>query len=243
MGRDSAEDNLYQVVSRSLRSWLQVAREAVMRPWVQHRLQPDPSGVYQVQDAWTTDVDSTILSEIGKIAFQAWSEATDVPVVSRHAFVISQLAQTRNFLVNIPDEVYNLVFEAIIDSVNGGGDIEATAAAVDDVLTWTGSPNWPGRSRNIAVTETTRAYGAGTLGAGMEQSRVTGRLLRKRWDTEKDKRVRATHRHVDGQVLGLTELFNVGGYGILYPGDPMGPADEVCGCRCDLVIVNEERGR
>lgn len=213
-----------------------------MRPWTQHRLQPDPSGISEVASEWDREVDTTILTAIGKIALTAWSEASDVPPVSRHAFVISQLAQTRNFLVRIPDEVYNLVFAAITDAINAGGDTQAVANAVDNVLTFTGSENWPGRARNIAITETTRAYGAGTLGAGMEQSRVTGRMLRKRWDTEHDARVRPSHREVDGEIRDLASPFYVGGFPILYPGDPMGPADEVCGCRCDLTIVNE-RGR
>jgi hypothetical protein len=73
----------------------------------------------------------------------------------------------------------------------------------------------------------------------MEQSKVTGRMLRKRWDTEKDVRVRESHRHDDGEVRDLTMPVMVGASTMLYPGDPMGPADEVCNCRCNLVIVNE----
>lgn len=239
MTRREDEDHLYGVVSAKLRSWLDRARNAVMRPWVKYRSQPDPSGVYEVANDWTQFVDQILLTEIGKISLHAWSETTDTPPVSRHAFVMSQLAQTRNFLVRIPDDVYNLVFAAITDAINSGQGVEGVANAVEDVLTWTGSENWPGRARNIAITETTRAYGAGTLAAGMEQSRVTGRLLQKRWDTEHDTRVRASHREVDGEVRDLTSPFYVGGFPILYPGDPMGPADEVCGCRCDLTIVNE----
>ena len=242
MTRREDEDHLYGVVSTKLRDWLDRARKAVMRPWVQHRSQPDPSGVNEVSNDWAQFVDQTLLTEIGKISLHAWSEATDTPPVSRHAFVMSQLAQTRNFLVRIPDDVYNLIFAAITDAINSGADTQGVADAVENVLTWTGSENWPGRARNIAITETTRAYGAGTLAAGMEQSRVTGRSLQKRWDTEHDARVRASHRAVDGEVRDLTSPFYVGGFPILYPGDPMGPPDEVCGCRCDLTIVNE-RGR
>ena len=242
MTRREDENHLYDVVVEGLRRWLDKARNAVMRPWIQYRSQPDPSGVYEVSNQWVNWVDNTLLTELGKISLHAWSEATDVPPVSRHAFVISQLAQTRNFLVRMPDEAYNLIFAAIIDAINSGKDGQGVADAVESVLTWTGSENWSGRARNIAITETTRAYGAGTLAAGMEQSRVTGRPLRKRWDTEHDARVRATHREVDGEVRDLTSPFYVGGFPILYPGDPMGPADEVCGCRCDLTIINE-RGR
>jgi len=155
---------------------------------------------------------------------------------------MSQLAQTQNLLVNIPNEVYHLIFAELADGINAGETVDQLATRIERVLSWTDSPRWPGRARNIAVTETTRAYGAGTLAAGMEQSRVTGRLLRKRWDSEKDARVRPEHRVADGQVRDLTMPFQVGGSLLLYPGDPMGPADEVCGCRCDLMILNEGGG-
>jgi uncharacterized protein with gpF-like domain len=173
---------------------------------------------------------------------RAWSEAVDVPPVSRHSFVMAQLAQTENFLVRIPDEVYELVFAEISDAVNEGEDVEQIAARVDRVLSWTGSERWPNRARVIAQTETTRAYGAGTLAGGMEQSRVSGRLLRKRWDAERDNRVRVSHREVNGEVRDLGMPFYVDGVPLMFPGDPMGPPETVINCRCDLVIVNE-RGR
>jgi len=196
-------------------------------------MQPDPVAVYAVP--WETD---TILTEIGKISMNAWSQATDVPPASRHAFVMAQLAQTENFLVRMPDETYNLIFAAMTDAVNGGGDTQAVANAVDRVLTWTNSEYWPHRARVIAITETTRAYGVGTLAAGMEQSRVTGKLLRKRWLRETDTRVRATHRAVTRDPIPLTAMFQVGVDLMLYPGDPMASVDEVAGCRCDLEIVD-----
>jgi len=239
--RDENERSLYGVVSEGLKRFLGKTKEAVLAPYRQHKLTPDPAGVYRVQGDWDREVD-TILTKIGQISMNAWSEATDVPPVSRHAFVMAQLAQTQNFLVRIPDEVYNLIFAELTDGTNAGENVDQLAQRVEKVLSFTDSERWPGRARVIAQTETTRAYGAGTLAAGMEQSRVTGRLLRKRWDTERDPRVRDTHRHVDGEVRDLGMPFYVGGFPMLHPGDPMAPADEVCGCRCDLAIVNEGRG-
>ena len=99
------------------------------------------------------------------------------------------------------------------------------------------------KARVIAQTETTRAYGAGTMAAGAEQSRVTGRMLRKRWDTEQDNRVRESHRQVDGEVRDLWAPWYVDGFPLMFPGDPMGPPETVINCRCDLVILNEEGRR
>jgi uncharacterized protein with gpF-like domain len=237
--RDQNESELYGTVSRGLRRWLEQARDVVMAPWRRYRMQPDPTAIYGTQDEWNAEV-QTILTHLGRIAMSAWSQATDVPPVSRHAFVMAQLAQTENFLVRMPDETYNLVFAAITDVINGGGNVEAVADRVDDVLTWTGSENWPNRARVIAITETTRAMNAGVLGAGTEQARVTGRILRKEWRTEEDDRVRASHRAVNGEVRDFYMPFYVGGWPMMYPGDPAGPPEEVIGCRCDLLITNEE---
>jgi hypothetical protein len=235
MSRHSDEQGLLDVVTSSLKSWLSKVKDAVMRPWRTYQGQPDPTAVYQVD--WEPEID-TILTELGKISLRAWSQASDVPPVSRHAFVMSQLAQTRNFLVRMPDETADLIFAEMTDAINAGDDTSQVAARVDRILTWTGSEYWPHRARVIAITETTRAYGAGTLAAGMEQSRVTGKLLQKRWRDEADSRVRATHRAVNGQTLPLTGLFQVGLDMMLYPGDPLASVDEVAGCRCDLEIVD-----
>lgn len=241
MSRRGDEDRLTGVVGQALSRWLGRARDAVMEPWRRFRLQPDPSGIYQEQGAWNAEVDA-IMTVIGQITRNAWSEAVDVPPVSRHAFVMTQLAFTENFLVRIPDEVYELVFAEITDSVNVGGSVDQVADRVDQVLTYSGSERWPNRARVIAQTETTRAYGAGTLAGGLEQSRLTGRLLRKRWDSRDDTRVRVSHRDVDGDVLDLGMPFYVDGVPLMFPGDPMGPPETVINCRCDLTIVNE-RGR
>lgn len=239
MGRRDDENHLEGVVAGALRRWLGRVRAAVMAPWRQHKMQPDPTAIYSTQGQWNDEVE-TILTTIGQISMNAWSQATDVPPVSRHSFVMAQLAETQNFLVRIPDEVYNSVFAEIADGVNGGESKEQIADRVDLVLDYTGSERWPNRARVIAQTETTRAYGAGTLAAGLEQSRVTGRLLRKRWDTEHDSRVRASHREVDGEVRDLGMPYYVDGAPLQFPGDPIGPPESVINCRCDLVILNEE---
>ena len=241
MSRGGDEDRLAAVAGSALRRWLDRVRGRVLGPWHRYKLQPDPIGVFQEQGSWDAESE-TIVTTVGQIAMRAWSEAVDVPPVSRHSFVMAQLAQTQNFLARIPDETYELVFAEITDGVNGGETVDQIAGRVDRVLDYSGSERWAGRARTIAQTETTRAYGAGALAGGMEQSRVTGRMLQKRWDTERDERVRVSHRQVDGEVRDLGMPFYVDGVPLMFPGDPMGPPETVINCRCDLVIVHE-RGR
>lgn len=239
MPRREDEDEVRNVVGDALRRWLVRAREAVLHSWRRYHIPPDPTAIYGLQSEWNAELE-TILTVLGRVSMHAWSDASSVPPVSRHSFVMATLAQTENLLVRIPDEVYNLVFAEITDAVNVGESLEQLAERVDHVLTYTNSERWPNRAKVIAQTETTRAYGAGTLAAGMEQSRVTGRLLRKRWDTRDDSRVRSPHREVDGETRDLSMPFYVDTVPMQFPGDPLAPPDLVCGCRCSLVIVNEE---
>jgi uncharacterized protein with gpF-like domain len=209
-----------------------------MRPWEQFRMMPDATAIFSTQPQWDAEVD-TILTEVGRISLDAWSQASDVPPVSRHAFVMAQLAMTQNFLVRIPDETYSLVFAEITDGTNAGENVEQVARRVDRVLTYTGSERWPSRARTIAQTETTRAYGAATVAAGMEQSRVTGRMLRKKWISHRDERTRISHAGANEQTQHLIYPFIVGGEPLQFPGDPMGSPENVINCRCKAVITNE----
>jgi len=210
-----------------------------MAPFRSHKMVPDPTAVYATQPMWDREVD-TILTTIGEIALGAWSEATDVPPVSRHAFVVAYLADVRNLLVRIPDEVANLIFAELTDGINAGESLDQLADRVDRVLSYTGSDRWPGRAHTIAVTEVTRAYGAGTMAAGIEQSRITGRVLNKTWRTEQDQRVRPCHQAANNQTVPIFMPFQVCDEPLMFPGDPSGSPDNVIGCRCDVAIRNEE---
>lgn len=60
--------------------------------------------------------------------------------------------------------------------------------------------------------------------------------VRKRWLATEDERTRPTHRDADGQTVPLDGKFTVGTSLMDYPGDPKGPDDEVCNCRCTVLF-------
>lgn len=89
-------------------------------------------------------------------------------------------------------------------------------------------PLW--RARLIARTET---VGAANMG-GLEAARQSKLKMNKRWVNAHDKRVRETHKDQDqggvgGEIVPQEEPFS---NGLMHPGDPKGPAREVCNCRC-----------
>ena len=56
----------------------------------------------------------------------------------------------------------------------------------------------------------------------------------KRWRTERDNKVRPTHKEMEGKTIPIDDYFIVGGSALLYPCDPEGDPKETSGCRCVL---------
>jgi uncharacterized protein with gpF-like domain len=68
------------------------------------------------------------------------------------------------------------------------------------------------------------------------QSEVT-----KTWETVGDGKVRETHVEADGQTVPISDVFRVGGYSMMFPGDSNlgAPASEIANCRCSAQYDRE----
>lgn len=88
------------------------------------------------------------------------------------------------------------------------------------------------RADLLARTELTRAYNGGALD-GMQALGEFG-PVEKTWTTGLDGRVRPTHRAAEGQTVRVDQPFDVGGYALMHPADPMGPLEETISCRCGM---------
>jgi hypothetical protein len=85
------------------------------------------------------------------------------------------------------------------------------------------------RAALIVRTESVRAANYGVkVGAQTYEYEVV-----KEWVSIPDNRRRHSHALVDGQQREMNEQFS---NGLDFPGDPQGPAKEVCNCRCNLVV-------
>ena len=83
----------------------------------------------------------------------------------------------------------------------------------------------------IARTEAHRMQTKAAMDAQWK-AKGRGADVVKQWDSTLDGRTRDSHRQVDGEIRELDEKFS---NGLLYPGDPSGPASEVVNCRCALL--------
>lgn len=92
-----------------------------------------------------------------------------------------------------------------------------------------------GMDKNSAMrnarTMVTSAQNAGRL-ESMKRAEEMGIPILKQWLSAHDKRVRASHQHLDGQEVPVKEEFS---NGLMYPADPDGDPEEVYNCRCTII--------
>jgi hypothetical protein len=92
------------------------------------------------------------------------------------------------------------------------------------------------RGEMLARTETMMALGSArdeAMRQQIESGKVAAQDVKKRWHSAGDSRVRHTHRVLNGQAVGVDEMFqSPSGAMLRYPGDPRAPISEISGCRC-----------
>lgn len=143
-------------------------------------------------------------------------------------------------------EIQQTTKDALADSlkagIEAGEDMRAIMKRVkDDVF---GGDVVTARAKNIARSETTHALNAGQ-DVARKQLAEEGIVSGKEWFATFDGKTRAAHLNANGQVKGVDEQFDVGGYPAKYPGDPDLPASQRCSCRCiaSSVTVFSKRTR
>ena len=64
----------------------------------------------------------------------------------------------------------------------------------------------------------------------------SGVVKTKMWLSARDDRVRDAHAVIDGEIVRLNEQFS---NGLMFPGDPAGPPEEIIQCRCNAIYDTE----
>lgn len=82
------------------------------------------------------------------------------------------------------------------------------------------------RAETIARTETHGAFQKGNF-EGYRQANVPTKI----WVAVLDGATRASHAGIDGEEVPTDQTFS---NGLMFPGDPSGPAREVVNCRCQM---------
>ena len=90
-------------------------------------------------------------------------------------------------------------------------------------------------NRNAAVRKARTAINGAENAGRMDAMLARGGS--KRWVAVMDERTRVSHASINGEVVPVDEPFS---NGLMYPGDPSGPPEEVYNCRCTMEWVAPE---
>jgi HK97 family phage portal protein len=102
-------------------------------------------------------------------------------------------------------------------------------------------PGWADAVAGQAATATTA--GARDAAASALNEEEPERNIRKEWMTRSDPKVRSSHAKVHGSKRPVGKPFKIGSALLQFPGDPAGPDDEICNCRCKLDHRSVRTGR
>lgn len=232
-----AERDIRHSFWAELSGWLVETARAVLRGD-----RPNPDAVWARVPAWREAVDLVLSGEIVKAVGLAFRKimGPDFPWDQR-VRVTAYLAEVRNRMVRLPEEVFDLVAHELATGVNLGESIPQLRARIDTVLSTTQSDRWPNRATVVARTEAIGALNAGRAEAFRAVAEEDPDTVYERlWLATEDHRTRPTHRTADGERVALAAPFIVGGFELMFPGDPAGPPQEVIQCRCTMLLV--ERG-
>ena len=235
IGVSTAEADVRRSFWAVLSKWLVETSRRVLRG----SGPPDLDAIWAQAPAWHTAVEHVVQGAV-KDAMRSGYTALmgdDYPWDQR-VFVATYLGQVTNRMVRTSEDTYDLVAGQVAEAVNLGEGIPQIRDRVDQVLSTTATERWPNRATVVARTEAIGALNAGRNDAFQAYAEdEPDEELEKVWLATSDSRTRKTHQIADGQRVPLDQPFIVGGFPLMFPGDPSGPPQEVIQCRCTQLLV------
>jgi len=242
---DAYEARVLAAARAALTEWTGLVSTTVLRSQITAAagdgLPPDPGAIPPLSSAWDRIVNSTIVTAIRDLLGEVFAALLqEDQVVSARPWQEEYLATVVNRLSGVPDDTFTIVRAEVQDAIDLGESIPKIRDRVEDVLASQGETTWENRAQVIARTETIGAYNGGHLAAWAARDELTGATTDKVWLATIDSRTRDSHFRADGQRVRMDRPFRVGGFLLMHPGDPTGPASEVIQCRCTMLDLEAD---
>lgn len=194
-----------------------------------------------VTTTWSQEVDEVLFPylvqtfvDAAEDVYAAMPETTGVAPKITYDLAASYLRSASNRLKGIGDLVWADMREQLALGYEAGESINQLAARLRTVA----KISEP-RALTIARTEVVPAANFGSL-MQLKAVGFTDEECRKEWLATEDGRTRPAHLEADGQLVGLSQPFVVGGDFLQVPGDPAGRAENVINCRCSVAYVFDD---
>lgn len=226
---------------QAIQEWLDRVRPMVMRSYRESAgaAPPQPSEVSSESGFWVELVAATVMPLIRRRARETYRQIAQTSDFDADEFIRDYFDRAQNRLVNVPNEVYADISRILNRGLDAGQSIPEISDQIQERLTASATDFWPNRATTVARTEVIGASNAGSFAGAQADAVSRGDANpEKVWlSTIGDGRTRLSHRIADGQRQPLMQPFIVGGFPLMFPGDPSGPPGEVINCRCSLLNV------
>ena len=175
---------------------------------------------YAVQALLESDLPDAVYLAL-RAAISAW-------VSSPYAGDARVLAEVLDLTVaeDVPDYGATFANRSRPRPVPSAAALETFAGLKDAGVYW--------REKTALIAQTTAT---GLAGNTTWRALLAMGVPEKKWIARHDDKTRTTHSLADGQVVQTAAFFAVGGAGLSYPGDRLGPIEEWANCRCVMVGV------
>ena len=176
------------------------------------------------------------INESGLSDIFNWQEVT-ANYLSQH---------TSGLITQIDETTKNIIRDRLTEGYARGESIQDLARGIRQALGF--DPNMSARSqravssraRTVARTETLRAANYGRLEAYRQQA--PGLVKGKKWLTALDGRQRQDHEDLNGTIVGIDEMFVIGGATAMAP-TQFGVPEQDINCRCTILpALNDGKG-
>lgn len=164
------------------------------------------------------------------------SDAELLPVVERALSHYSASAAWYEPIITAARGLWDETFSG------AAGDVPSASAASDfnkglrESLAKTTAPADAGEGQAERIAYWVSTY---TANHAEHHAALANKNPELRWVTRHDDRVRPIHAAIDGQTIQSGSKFDVDGYKLRFPGDPVGPPEVWINCRCLAQRVGE----
>jgi hypothetical protein len=141
-------------------------------------------------------------------------------------------------LVEAVSVVWLEVFENEAPDRESAAFLARFQEALSEALSKTAEPSTPPEAHQ--VTRLTYWLSTYTVNNAIYHGNRASGGTGMRWASMQDGSVRDTHRAANGQIAGEDGTFDIGGFNLRYPGEPVGPPEIWINCRCILVPARVE---
>lgn len=179
---------------------------------------------------WVDSLGGIAQAAMEKAGLEAWTEELlrDDPLTMPAAETLTALQQRKNMLSGAGEKIHRAVMDTLQAGIEAGETHDQLAERVRVAFRGIGKD----RAAMIAKTETTVAYET-----ARHMAFQAAGVQWKQWLCSGLENSRTTHLAAHEQIRELNEPFDIGGYAMLYPGDPAGPAKETINCMCVSIAV------